>query len=313
MNSVLAFVGTFSGDWYGLWHTSFVPHRGGDHSAQRQIADSQPFRNRDPAAPIAQRKPLWLASEHRQKKAVLLMSSTTNKSVLIIEDDPDIRHLLGIRLKHAGYETIEAGNGTDGLRLVHERRPALVILDIGLPGMDGWQVLQRIRDVTTTPVMILSARGLEAEKVRGLQSGADDYVTKPFGHQELVARIGVLLRRATDDNEPETEYADPRLQIDIRSRSVQADGVDVQLTPGEFRLLLALIQHVGQILSPEQLLELAWDDPTTTNTSRVKFTVLRLRRKLGWDDPATSPIESVRGFGYRYRIVDIEAATVVNA
>jgi DNA-binding response OmpR family regulator len=138
-------------------------------------------------------------------------------------------------------------------------------------------------------------------------------VTKPFGHQELVARIGVLLRRATDEGEPETEYADPRLQIDIRSRSVVADGIDVQLTPGEFRLLLALIQHVGQILSPEQLLQLAWDDPTTTNTSRVKFTVLRLRRKLGWDNPETSPIESVRGFGYRYRLVNEEHAEITAA
>lgn len=231
------------------------------------------------------------------------MGATSQKSILVIEDDPDIRYLLCVRLRHAGYEPIEAGNGNDGLRHLHERRPALVILDIGLPGMDGWQVLQRIRDLTSTPVLILSARGLEAEKVRGLQSGADDYVTKPFGHQELIARIGVLLRRAVDEDEPETEYADPRLQIDIRSRSVRADGVDAQLTPGEFRLLLALVQHVGQILSPEQLLERAWDDPTTTNTSRVKFTVLRLRRKLGWDDPATSPIESVRGFGYRYRLV----------
>lgn len=238
------------------------------------------------------------------------MKTNGTKSILIIEDDPDIRHLLSIRLRHAGYLPLEAANGTDGLRVVHEKRPSLVILDIGLPGMDGWQVLQRIRDITTTPVMILSARGLEAEKVRGLQSGADDYVTKPFGHQELVARIDVLLRRATDEGEPETEYADPRLQVDIRSRSVVADGVDVKLTPGEFRLLLALIQHVGQILSPEQLLQSAWDDPTTTNTSRVKFTVLRLRRKLGWDIPETSPIESVRGFGYRYRLVSEELANV---
>lgn len=238
------------------------------------------------------------------------MTNTAPKSILIIEDDADIRHLLSIRLRHAGYEPLEAANGQDGLKLVHEKRPALVILDIGLPGMDGWQVLQRIRDITSTPVMILSARGLEAEKVRGLQSGADDYVTKPFGHQELVARIGVLLRRAADETEPETEYADPRLQIDIRSRSVTADGVAVQLTPGEFRLLLALVQHVGQILSTEQLLQLAWDDPTTTNTSRVKFTVLRLRRKLGWDDPSNSPIESVRGFGYRYRLTTDEFASV---
>ena len=240
------------------------------------------------------------------------METTTRKSILVIEDDPSIRHLLCVRLRHAGYEPIEAANGNDGLRQVHERRPALVLLDIGLPGMDGWQVLQRIRDITTTPVLILSARGLEAEKVRGLQSGADDYVTKPFGHQELIARIGVLLRRAAEETEPQVEYADRRLQIDIRSRSVRADGIDVQLTPGEFRLLLALVQHVGQILSPEQLLEQAWDDPTTTNTSRVKFTVLRLRRKLGWDDPSISPIESVRGFGYRYRLVSEEFATVDN-
>jgi len=243
------------------------------------------------------------------------MASPNNvPSILIIEDEPDIRRLIGIRLRHAGYETLEAGDGTEGLRILHERRPSLVILDIGLPGMDGWQVLQRIRDLTATPVMILSARGLEAEKVRGLQCGADDYVTKPFGHQELVARIGALLRRATEEDDPQTEFVDARLQIDIRSRSVVADGIDVQLTPGEFRLLLALVQHVGQILSPEQLLRLAWDDPTSTNTSRVKFTVLRLRRKLGWDIPETSPIESVRGFGYRYRVLaeDHVVATAAN-
>ncbi len=243
------------------------------------------------------------------------MASPNNvPSILIIEDEPDIRRLIGIRLRHAGYEPLEAGDGIEGLRILHERRPSLVILDIGLPGMDGWQVLQRIRDLTATPVMILSARGLEAEKVRGLQCGADDYVTKPFGHQELVARIGALLRRATEEDDPQTEFVDARLQIDIRSRSVVADGIDVQLTPGEFRLLLALVQHVGQILSPEQLLRLAWDDPTSTNTSRVKFTVLRLRRKLGWDIPETSPIESVRGFGYRYRVLaeDHVVATAAN-
>ena len=231
------------------------------------------------------------------------MRERSNRLILTIEDDVDIRQLLCVRLRHAGYEPIEAGNGSDGLRHLHDRRPALVLLDIGLPGMDGWQVLQRIRDVTDTPVIILSARGLEAEKVRGLQSGADDYITKPFGHQELIARIGVLLRRDTEEGGFGVDYLDPRLRVDIRSRSVTADGVDIQLTPGEFRLLLTLIRNVGHILSPEQLLELAWDDPTATNSSRVKFTVLRLRRKLGWDDPSTSPIESIRGFGYRYRLM----------
>lgn len=229
------------------------------------------------------------------------MLTTNHRTVLLIEDDADIRRLVGIRLRHAGYDSIEAADGLEGLRLLHERRPAVVVLDIGLPGMDGWQVLQRIRDLSDVPVMILSARGLEPEKVRGLQSGADDYMTKPFGHQELVARVGALLRRAGEISEPITEYHDDHLHIDIPARRVSVDGADVSLTPGEFKLLLVLVQHAGQVLSTGQLLDLAWDDPTGTNPSRVKFTVLRLRRKLGWDDPTTSPIEAVRGFGYRYQ------------
>jgi DNA-binding response OmpR family regulator len=229
------------------------------------------------------------------------MLNSPRRTILLVEDDPDIRRLLAIRLRHAGYDSIEAADGSEGLRCLHEHRPALVILDIGLPGLDGWHVLQRIRDISDVPVMILTARGLEAERVRGLQSGADDYLTKPFGQQELVARVGALLRRAGERSEPITDYHDEHLTIDIPTRRVHIDGREMQLTPGEFRLLLALVQHGEQVLSPEQLLELAWDDPTGTNPSRVKFTVLRLRRKLGWDDPSTSPIEAVRGFGYRYR------------
>ena len=237
---------------------------------------------------------------------------TTNgrkQTILVVEDAADIRRLVTIRLGHAGFDTLEADSGKAGLKVLHEHHPDAVVLDIGLPDMDGWQVLQRIRDVSSVPVLILTARGLEAEKVRGLQSGADDYVTKPFGHQELVARIIALLRRAGTDAEVETSYADRHLEIDIPTRSVRVDGTSVSLTPGEFRLLLALVQHPEQVLSPDQLLDLAWDDPTHTNASRVRFTVLRLRRKLGWDDTATSPIESVRGFGYRYRrdVTDVDA------
>lgn len=226
--------------------------------------------------------------------------------VLLIEDEPDIRHLLAVRLRLAGFEPIEAEDGPSGLRSLHSSRPDVVILDIGLPSMDGWQVLERIRDLSDVPVMILSARGLEAEKVRGLQSGADDYVTKPFGNQELVARVHALVRRSNSDPDAEItdSLADSQVEIDIRTRRVTVDGVDVQLTPVEFRLLLVLVQHTGQVLSAEQLLERAWDDPTGTGGNRVKFAVLRLRRKLGWESLATSPIESVRGFGYRYRIVE---------
>jgi DNA-binding response OmpR family regulator len=229
--------------------------------------------------------------------------------VLIIEDDPDIRHLLGIRMKLAGYAPLQADDGLVGLRALHESHPDLVILDIGLPGMDGWEVLHRIRDVSDVPVLILSARGLEAEKVRGLQSGADDYVTKPFGHQELVARVHALLRRQPTAAGFDDDYRDSQVEIDLRSRAVRVGGDDVQLTPVEFRLLHSLVQHVGQVLSNDQILELAWDDPTATGGNRVKFAVLRLRRKLGWDEAASSPIESVRGFGYRYRILQSESGS----
>ena len=235
--------------------------------------------------------------------------SPDRRTILVIEDAEDIRTLVGVRLRHAGFTVLEAATGMDGLREFHERHPDAIVLDIGLPDVDGWQVLQRVRDISSVPVLILSARGLEAEKVRGLQSGADDYVTKPFGHQELVARISALLRRAGDTVDGETTYTDARLAIDIPTRTVRVDGDEVTLTPGEFRLLLALVQHSGQVLSADQLLDLAWDDPTHTNASRVRFTVLRLRRKLGWDDPATSPIESVRGFGYRYREAELSMAS----
>lgn len=232
------------------------------------------------------------------------MTQMEQRRVLLIEDDADIGHLVSLRLGRAGYVTDHALDGHIGLRLFHETHPDLVLLDIGLPGIDGWGVLERIRDISDVPVVILSARGLETEKVRGLQSGADDYITKPFGHQELVARIGAVLRRNSSHDFDQESYTDALLHIDIPRREVLVHGRSVDLTAGEFRLLLALTKHAGQVLSPEQLLELAWDDPTGIGASKVKFSILRLRRKLGSEGPATSPIESVRGFGYRYRVLE---------
>jgi DNA-binding response OmpR family regulator len=234
----------------------------------------------------------------------------SDRRILVIEDDPDIGHLVCLRLDRAGYTTAHATDGQMGLRMVHEHRPDLVVLDIGLPGIDGWQVLERIRDISDVPVVILSARGLETEKVRGLQSGADDYITKPFGHQELVARIGAIFRRNATAEFADDLYTDPQLQIDVARREVTAYGKPVALTAGEFRLLHALVQHAGQVLSPEQLLDLAWDDPTGVGASKVKFSILRLRRKLGCEDQTRCPIESVRGFGYRYRIVAASAGSI---
>lgn len=275
--------------------------------------------------------------------------------VLNIEDDEDIARVVRTVLERAGYRVISVADGRDGLRRFHDERPDLVILDLGLPTLDGWAVIERVRDLSSAPILVLTARDSESDKVRGLRSGADDYLTKPFGNSELVARVEALLRRQgvrMRDNRPgaaadaahgplagagaragagtgraaggngaasgspgslpapaavEGPTGPPRavaehgVQVDFDLHIVRAGGRPVDLTPTEFRLLETLMTHRGQVLSPEQLLRLAWKDPTATGPDRVKFTVLRLRRKLGWESGPDNPIETLRGFGYRYR------------
>ena len=178
--------------------------------------------------------------------------------VLVIEDDSDVTRALSTVLGRAGYGVVVAASGREGLRAFHDKHPGIVVLDIGLPVMDGWQVLDRIRDMSDVPVLILTARRLEADKVRGLRSGADDYLTKPFGNQELAARVDALLRRSgPSDAKPDT-YDDGCLQLRYTRREVLVDSKPVSLTPLEFRLLSTLVSHAGQVLSPEQLLERAW-------------------------------------------------------
>jgi DNA-binding response OmpR family regulator len=224
---------------------------------------------------------------------------TDSATILMIEDEADIRLTLSVLLRRAGLQVLEAADGRSGLRLLHERQPDCVIVDIGLPDIDGWQVLGRIRDVTDVPVMILTARHLEAEKVRGLQAGADDYLTKPFGNLELIARVRALLRRA-HSTEPVDVYVDELLVVDPASHRVAVEGREVELTAIEFRLLHGLIRSAPQVLSPVQLLEMAWSDPTGTGPDRVKYVVHRLRRKMGFVNAEASPIRAVRGVGYTY-------------
>ncbi len=223
--------------------------------------------------------------------------------ILVIEDDQDIS--LGIRtvLGRSGFDVASSPDGKQGLRAFHSARPDLVVLDIGLPTLDGWSVLERIRDLSDVPVLILTAHGSEADKVRGLHGGADDYLTKPFGNRELAARVEALLRRPRTEQEQEQVYDDGNLIVNLGSREVSAGGAPIALTPTEFRLLAALIRHPGQTLSPDQLLKLAWNDPLGIGPERVKFAIMRLRRKLGQDAQGQGPgssIEAVRGFGYRY-------------
>jgi DNA-binding response OmpR family regulator len=222
--------------------------------------------------------------------------------VLVIEDDEDIA--LGVRtvLGRNGFEVCAATEGRDGLRLFHSERPDIVVLDVGLPEMDGWTVLERIRELSEVPVLMLTAHGQEADKVRGLRAGADDYLAKPFGNAEFVARVQALLRRSAgaDQQAPEV-YDDGSVRVNFGAHEVTIGGAPVELTATEYRLLAVLIRHRGQVLSPVKLLELVWSDPFGVGPDRVKYSVMRLRRKLGATSGADSPIEAVRGFGYRYR------------
>jgi DNA-binding response OmpR family regulator len=218
--------------------------------------------------------------------------------VLVIEDEPDIVRAVRVVLESGGLDVLAAADGRAGLRAFHATRPALVVLDIGLPVLDGWTVLDRIRDLSDAPVLLLTSRSEEAEKVRGLRAGADDYMTKPFGNAELLARVQALLRRSRPTAAVAEVYDDGLVRVAFAAHEVRVSDVPVSLTPTEFRLLAALVRHPGVTLSAEQLLAHAWQDPVGIGPDRVKFTVMRLRRKLAQE--GDRPIGAVRGFGYRY-------------
>jgi DNA-binding response OmpR family regulator len=221
--------------------------------------------------------------------------------VLVVDDDPDIRGLVKELLERQGYTVAEASNGKEALRALYSTPPDVVLLDVSMPELDGWQTLERIRDLSDVPVAMLTARAAELEKVRGLKAGADDYITKPFGRQELLARVEAMLRRAGPREETKQTYADALLNVDFAQRSVSVNGEEVSLTPLEFRLLAAFVRHPGQLLSHDQVLELVWGDSFSASRDQVKLYVGYLRRKLEAAGVDGTVIETVRGFGYRYR------------
>src|SRR3954454_5402065 len=223
----------------------------------------------------------------------------SRRRILVVDDDSDVRELLRILLERAGFQVTTAADGREALRRTYAVRPDLVVLDVAMPGLSGWETIDRIRDISDVPILILTACVTESEKVRGLRGGADDYVTKPFGRQELLARVEVLLRRR-----PAGEVAeildDGYLRVDFANRLVTVKGQEVALTPLEFKLLCAFVRHPHQVLSRDQILELVWHDSLHTSADQVKLYVGYLRRKLepfGGD----FPLETLRGFGYRYQ------------
>ena len=225
----------------------------------------------------------------------------SERRILVVDDDADIRGLVRELLERRGFEVVEAADGKEALQELYAGRPDLVVLDVSMPGLDGWTTLERIRELSDVPVMMLTARSEELEKTRGLRAGADDYVTKPFGRQELIARIEALLRRAGGREAVAAEsYSDAFLTIDFAQRAVSVGDEGVELTPLEYRLLTTFVRHPNQVLSHDQLLELVWGD-LDASREQVKLYVGYLRKKLSPDAPDQAPIETRRGFGYAYR------------
>jgi DNA-binding response OmpR family regulator len=226
----------------------------------------------------------------------------SDATVLVVDDDADMRGLVRRLLERAGYAVREAEDGRAALRELFAAAPDLVLLDVMMPGLDGWTTLERIREVSEVPVIMLTSRDTELERVRGLSRGADDYLAKPFGRQELVARVQAMLRRAGGGPQEAPEaYTDAYLEIDFKHHLVRAEARDVSLTPLEFKLLAVFVRHPNQVLSRDQLLELVWGDAFGVSRDQVKLYVGYLRRKLCPGATDTVPIETVRGFGYRYR------------
>jgi len=223
--------------------------------------------------------------------------------VLVVEDERDIAALVAYHLTREGYQVRTAATGTEGLDAARKDRPDLVVLDLMLPGLSGFEVLQELRRRPQTadlPVVVLTARREEVDRIRGLELGADDYLTKPFSPQELILRVGAVLRRTQAPPVAASRRvlnAGP-IEIDVNALRVTVGGDEVQLTPTEYRLLLCLVERQGRVQSRQQLLETAWDVHVRIETRTVDMHVQRLRGKLG---PAGDLIETVRGFGYRFR------------
>ena len=219
--------------------------------------------------------------------------------VLIIEDSADIAELIKHYLDRAGYDTVVHGSGRDGLVAARQSPPDLVILDVMLPGMDGMQVCQALRAEPTTsglPILMLTARGEEADRVRGLELGADDYVTKPFSPKELVARVGALLRRADRSLKPATQLQYGPISINLDRHEVRVASDDVKLTAKEFLLLQYLLEHRGRVLSRDRLLTDVWGYQYTGGTRTVDVHVRRLREKIPL---LTTALSTVKQFGYK--------------
>lgn len=219
--------------------------------------------------------------------------------ILVIEDEQEICRFLKTTLTQNGYEVDEAKHGEEGLRRITTYPPELIILDLGLPDKDGNEIIKAVREWSQIPIIVLSARDREQDKVQALELGADDYLSKPFGAGELLARIKVALRRAVRNGDK--PYESSGLKVDLAKRLVLRDGVEVHLTPIEFKLLAMLVKHAGKVVTHKQLLAEVWGKSAGANGSYLRIHTQHLREKLGDDSTKPKYIITEAGVGYRLK------------
>ena len=226
--------------------------------------------------------------------------------VLIVDDEPDVRALVRSALSYARQDmtAVEAADGDEALAMIHSERPDLVVLDLALPKRDGFAVLEQVREKSDLPIIVLTARGLEEEKIKGLRLGADDYLTKPFSPRELVARIESVLRRSAPRAPRSGTITTHDLAIDLTARRVLRAGKDIHFTPTEFNLLAELATHPGEALTHDALLTRVWGPEYRYETQYLKVYVGRLRDKIEPAPDEPTLIQTVRGVGYRFARVD---------
>lgn len=225
--------------------------------------------------------------------------------ILLIDDDRTLLNLLGEFLRGEAFEVSVAPNGETGLRLAYEQHPDLVLLDVMLPGMDGWEICARLREMSRVPIIMLTAKATEADKLRGFRLGVDDYVTKPFSFAELVARIQAVLGRVTASEKRDAAHiVYGAITLDRERYQATLEGRILELTPTEFRLLEALVRRGGKVASEAELVQEVWGAYRQDDTALVRRYILMLRKKVELDPANPSRILTVRGFGYRMGMVE---------
>jgi len=223
-------------------------------------------------------------------------------SVLLIEDEPQIRRFLRTTLPEKGYRLFESTTGKDGLTQAQSRNPDLILLDLGLPDMDGLEVIKRLREWASIPIIVLSARGQEPVKVNALDLGADDYITKPFGMEELLARMRVVLRHAASVSETgQTVFTSGELRVDLQRRQVFLANKEIHLTPIEYKLLVVLIRSAGMVLTHRQLLKEVWGPLHVDEAQYLRVYMRQLRNKLEANPAQPRYLVTELGVGYRLR------------